>query len=306
MPYAAAVLVVVTASVWIFQGQVMDYLFKGMHGRSGVVNVKDFAPGTNRATLTLADGRTIELSAEHAGVVMGDGITYLDGSDVLSGSSAQTHTLSLTTPKGGTYQITLPDGTAVWLNAASRLTYHEDNLARQRVVELDGEAFFQVKSAKDRPFKVRTKGQEVDVLGTSFNVNSYPDEPTIRTTLVDGALKVTGMATQQAVLLAPGQQATLDRGHRVHVDEVRVEDAVAWKSGMFSFNNTDIEAIVRQLSRWYDVEVVFQGNSPHINLWGEVYRDVNASEALDILHYFGLRYRVEQHGNSQRIVIYNE
>lgn len=315
LPYAAAVAAMAVVGAWFIVGDQVIGLSGWLANKSGHPHTQDIGPGGNRATLTLADGRTIELSAEQAGVVMGDGITYLDGSAVLGKQAeggGRDHRLTgsqvhiLTTPKGGTYRMTLPDGTAVWLNAASRLEYHEDPNANLRIVQLDGEAFFEVKSDKDRPFKVVTKGQEVEVLGTSFNINSYSDEPTIRTTLVEGVVKVKGTATQHAVVLKPGQQAILGHATKLEVSEVTVADFVAWKSGMFSFNNTSIEGVMRQLSRWYDVAVVFEGDSPQINLWGEVYRDVNASEALAILQFFGLQYRVEQQADAKRIVIYNE
>ncbi|MEC3879154.1 FecR family protein [Parapedobacter sp. 10938] len=307
LPYAAAVLALAIVSAWF----IADNQHIGQSGpdyKASQMLTQDIEPGGHRATLTLADGRTVDLRSDQTGVVLKDDMTYLDGTAVLSQEihENKSNYVALTTPKGGTYCVTLPDGTVVWLNAASHLEYREDTIAHLRLVKLDGEAFFEVKSDKHRPFKVQTKGQEVEVLGTSFNINSYSDEPAIRTTLAEGSLKVRDESGLQAVVLKPGQQATLGPANRLEVHEVLVDDVVAWKSGMFSFNNTDIEAVMRQLSRWYDVAVEFEGDIPKINLWGEVYRDVNASEALAILQFFGLKYSVEQQADTKRIVISNE
>lgn len=308
LPYAAAVLALATVSAWfVVDNQHID-LSAGPDHEAGRVLTQAIEPGGNRAKLTLADGRTVDLRSDQTGIVLKDDITYLDGTAVLNQEvhGNKSNYVALTTPKGGTYRVTLPDGTVVWLNAASHLTYREDTIAHLRLVKLDGEAFFEVKSDKRRPFKVQTRGQEVEVLGTSFNINSYSDEPTVRTTLAEGSLKVRDESGQQAVVLKPGQQATLGPANRLNVREVPVDDVLAWKSGMFSFNNTDIEAVMRQLSRWYNVAVEFEGDIPQINLWGEVYRDVNASEALAILEFFGLTYSVEQQAGTKRIVISNK
>jgi len=281
----------------------------------------DIPPGGNRAILTLADGRTIDLSVEQAGIIIGDGIMYMDGSLVTnqkpeeadpensnsdSGLPAPgSRPLTLSTPKGGQYQMILPDGTKVWLNAASSLSYAPTNTGKKRIVHLEGEAYFEVAKDENRPFSVITEDQVIEVLGTHFNINSYADEPVRKTVLLEGSVKVTSKAGNGDVVLKPGEQAALEADSRLHVSRVPVEDAIAWKNGLFRFDNTDIETIMRQLARWYDVEVVFEGKKPAIKLWGEVYRSVDAAQALEILTYFDLKYRIETKNGVKRIVIYS-
>ncbi|MFC7524123.1 FecR family protein [Parapedobacter sp. GCM10030251] len=264
----------------------------------------DILPGGNKALLTLANGQTIELSSDKNGVVIGDDeIAYADGSLILDSNSGD-QLLSLTTPKGGEYQIILPDGTKVWMNAASSLRYPARFDDDMRLVELTGEAYFEVTKDQRRPFKVVSRNQTIEVLGTHFNINSYADEPTIKTTLLEGAVRVIEQGSQMEVVLAPGQQASLDRTNHLRVSTVDVTNAIAWKNGLFRFDNTDIETIMRQLSRWYGVEVLFEGNKPDLKLWGNVYRNLNASQVLEILTYFKLKYRIETESGVKRIVIY--
>lgn len=262
----------------------------------------DIRPGGNKATLILSDGRAIELRDNEEGIIVGDEITYNDGSPVVDQTSAP-RLLTLSTPKGGQYQMTLPDGTKVWLNAASSLEYSPVNSGKERMVRLKGEAYFEVAKDKEHPFKVTTDNQLIEVLGTHFNVSSYPDETTVKTTLVEGSVKVVDRIAKQEVILKPGDQAVSGGHDSLHVLHVATADATAWKDGLFRFDNTDIETIMRQLSRWYDVEVIFEGKKPDIKLWGEVYRNVNAAQALEILTYFNLKYRVETENGIKRIVI---
>lgn len=301
----------------------------------------DILPGGNKAVLTLADGRTVTLSSDHEGIIMSeDEIRYSNGDSVVGGwqsaaagekaaqGSRTTQYATLTTPKGGQYQLTLPDGSKAWLNAASTLRYPLQFDGDVRMVELEGEAYFEVRSTGDKgsgtsplmppvsnlrvnpaaeltmPFVVRTPTQEVTVLGTHFNINSYPDEPAVKTTLVEGTVKVKARSSDREVLLKPGQQASLLDGQLLQVSEVSVAEAVAWKDGLFRFDNTDIETIMRQLSRWYDVEVEFEGKKTDLKLWGEVYRNVNASQVLEMLDYFNLQYRIKTENGVMRIVIY--
>src|SRR5690606_13352531 len=179
---------------------------------------EDILPGGNRATLTLADGRTINLSEAQTGIVVGDGITYLDGTGVLDNSASSVSTImSLSTPKGGTYQITLPDGSKVWLNANSTLKYPSRFGGKERVVELEGEAYFDVsqqstansRQASFVPFLVKTNNQTVEVLGTEFNISAYADDPVTKTTLVEGSVKVSAHAVNASTLLKPGEQGLL-------------------------------------------------------------------------------------------------
>ncbi len=317
MRYAAVVVMVLGVSVTIY--------FAGSTHRNGspegqVAKTTEVSipPGGNRARLTLADGKTIDLVDSQGGIVMTDGLTYSDGSAVLpqgngdSGSgiaggsirSDEWELMTLSTPKGGQYQVVLPDGTKVWMNAASSLTYAPKEASNERVVYLAGEAYFEVVRDFARPFKVITDEQTIEVLGTDFNVSSYSDDPIMKTTLIAGAVRVVDKMSRKEAVLKPGEQAVSSDNAPLQVLESETADAIAWKSGLFRFDNTDIETIMRQLSRWYDVEVVFDGVKPDIKLWGEVYRDVDATQALEILTYFNLKYRIETENGTKRIVIY--
>lgn len=258
------------------------------------VHTNDVAPGGNRATLTFSDGRAVALSTAQQGIKMGEAPTYLDGSLVeeIAGVSFtdNNHTmLMLSTPHGGTYQVTLPDGTQVWLNAASTLTYPSSFSDDNRVVELSGEAYFDVAQAsrkdgagtqKPIPFSVRSGGQQVEVLGTEFNIMAYPTDGAIVTTLVSGAVNVHAAGSSTA--LTAGQQSTVDAsGIRTHA--VEAEQYVAWKKGKFHFKRTPLEDIMKQIARWYDVEIVYEHGIPQETFSGKVWRDVSLMEVLTIL-----------------------
>lgn len=255
--------------------------------------VNDVAPGGNRATLTLATGRTVALSQAQEGIRVGEELTYLDGSiveEVAEGLGEPVHMLALSTPNGGTYRVTLPDGTQVWLNAASTLKYPNKFTGSARVVELEGEAYFAVAKVEsvasteaneaNVPFRVVSKGQEIEVLGTEFNLAAYPDEPEIVTTLVSGQVNV--RAAGELTALEPGQQASVGtEGTRVRA--VDPGPYVAWKNGRFHFQRTPLEEIMKQIARWYDVEVVYAQGIPQETFSGKVRRDVSLMGVLNIL-----------------------
>jgi len=265
---------------------------------------QDIKPGGNRATLTLADGRTIDLSVEQSGIAVGDGITYLDGSSVLgeqanegtseqAGGTERTHTL--TTPKGGTYQITLPDGSKVWLNSASVLKYPAKFAPDRRMVELTaGEAYFEIQKSGN-PFIVKTRHQEVEVLGTQFNINAYEDEGAVRTTLVEGSVRVhltpQGSGKARTTVLVPGEQTEVS-DRMVNVRKVDTEEFTVWKAGYFYFNDADIYTVVRQLSRWYDIEVRYEIESHRDLFVGKIPRNVSLSAALDVLKKVGVNFEL--------------
>ncbi|XHR97523.1 FecR family protein [Mucilaginibacter sp. UC70_90] len=189
---------------------------------------------------------------------------------------------TMTTPRGGQYWVVLPDGSKALLNAASSLTYPTNFSGTERKVELTGEAYFEVAHNPDKPFRVYSKSQVVEVLGTHFNINTYDDEPDIRTTLLEGKVKVTSVVKNQVRVLKPGQQAVLNT-YSFNVNDVDVEDATAWKNGTFTFENNDIQQIMRMVSRWYDVDVVYKGTLPADKFTGFVSRFSNVSEVLRML-----------------------
>lgn len=244
----------------------------------------DIPAGKNTATLTLSNGKTITLSDAKTGVVMGDQLRYNDHSAVLSDAAhdLENADMTLNTPRGGTYQITLSDGTKIWLNAASTLTYNPVlNKAGQRKVKLEGEAYFEVAKDKLHPFIVESKGQQVKVLGTHFNINSYPDEPLKKTTLLEGSVSING------TLLKPNQQAVLN-GTSLKVKPANIEGELAWKNGDFLFDGEDFPAAMRKVARWYDVEIVYDASVPQqIKLGGWVSRSKNLSVVLKVLESTG-------------------
>lgn len=302
-PYAAVLAVVISLAIYVYNGPMKNHL--KVHQVSAG---SDIQPGGNRAILTFDDADTVNLSAEQAGIVVGDEITYTDGTAVeVADVKPQEHQrstrlMTIATPRGGTYRVTLSDGTKVWLNAASKLTYPERFKDVNRTVKLEGEAFFEV--AKGSPFLVKSRDQVITVLGTSFNVSSYEDEPAIMTTLVTGRIKIADTLNGQGLTMQPGQQAIKGMGDNFHLKKADVSAALAWKNGLFLFQDADVEVIMRQLARWYDVDFEFEGRKPNLKLWGEVHRDVNAAQALEILTYFKLKYRVETKDGRRKIVIY--
>ena len=271
---------------------------------SQLTEATDIAPGGNRATLTLADGRTLDLSSEQAGIVVGDGVTYYDGSAVTAQaifhSPLSIHN-SLATPKGGTYQIILPDGSKVWLNANSTLRYPSRFSESARVVELEGEAYFEVshrakatgqqsaaalREVSSVPFLVKTENQTVEVLGTQFNVSAYADEPETKTTLVEGAVRLRLAERGDSMVLEPGEQASSTASHIVKA-KVDVEPYIAWKKGEFLFRNQPIETIIRQLANWYAVDFEFESEGTTERFNAIISRDRPLSHVLRLLEETG-------------------
>jgi len=274
------------------------------HQPSTVKPARELVPGGDKAILTLANGEQIVLDgkndkviAENAGITIsktadGQLVYQLIGIDKKNSTALLYNTIEV--PKGGQYQITMADGTKVWLNSMSSLKYPVHFKTDERVVELTGEGYFEVAKDAKAPFKVMTNGQVTEVLGTHFNVNAYGNEKAIRTTLLEGAVKVKNLLDHQAVLLAPGQQA-LNAKVNLKVYEVDLEQAVAWKNGNFMFNNNSLEAIMRSLERWYDIEVIFKNEEVKRTLLsGSVSRFENASQVFDVLELTGLvRFKIE-------------
>jgi transmembrane sensor len=253
---------------------------------------QDRLPGGERAVLTLSDGSVILLDSAGNGVLAKQGSTEIikrkDGQLVYSGSDKKQDEIVynlLQTPRGGQYNITLPDGSKVWLNAASSLKYPVSFAGKERRVEITGEAYFEIAKDVSRPFKVQMKQMEVEVLGTHFNINGYDDELSIRTTLLEGKVRVGSGGKSN--YLKPGQQAQVSSsGNMKMVDDVNLEETVAWKDGFFQFENSDIQSVMRQLSRWYDVDVQYKGTvSKHFI--GGISRDVNLSQVLTMLQQTG-------------------
>lgn len=272
-------------------------------------------PGGPRAILTVAEGRVIVLSEDQEGIVVDSaGIRYKDGS-VLLGEGQQTSDLlslglTLTTPRGGYYHAILPDGTNVWLNAASTISYPSRFANEERRVRLSGEAYFEVTSRKghfsDTPFIVETDGQEITVLGTHFNISAYPDETSTRTTVLEGVVRVTDLNAQSlpSIELIAGQQSMLD-ADGLRKNEVNAADYVAWKDNLFVFHHTTLRDILRQVSRWYDIDVDYR-TLPDLTFFGEISRNVELSRILEMLEEStAIRFRIEHTKDGRRITMEN-
>ncbi|SEM37063.1 FecR family protein [bacterium A37T11] len=287
LPYAAILLVALATTLYFYSSLIVNH-------KSNIVN--DIAPGYNQATLTLADGRKVALDSAQSGIIVNtEAITYDNGRKVEGlrpkVEGEEVRQLVLSTPKGGQYQIILSDGTKVWLNAASTLKYPSRFSGNRREVTLEGEAFFEVNTGdvganKYSPFIVKSKNQEILVLGTSFNVTAFTDEKETKTTLITGKVQVKAqnlkLKTYNLQLLSPAQQA-LVKGDSLTVSKVDVASTIAWKNHEFNFNNTPLKDIMRQLERWYNVEVVHIDQLPDKNFYGQMSRDVKLSQVLAMI-----------------------
>lgn len=293
---AAAILVIVSMAAYFYMPRNIE-----MTADNELAVAHDVAPGGNKATLTLADGSMVELSGDKQGImVKADEFTYNDGTKLKTKGKLKNQYATVSTPRGGQYEVVLSDGTKVWLNAASSIKYQMGFEKGERVVQLSGEAYFEVAPRyispdKKMPFIVKTATQQVEVLGTHFNVDSYADEARTRTTLVEGSVVVTtkpanvelsGTAGQLSYLsqrLKPKQQSIVTKGKEgISVVEVNPEIALDWKYGDFIFD-ADIKSIMRQISRWYNIEVVYEGKITDEEFGGKVSRSKNLTEVLKVL-----------------------
>lgn len=261
--------------------------------------ITDVMPGGNKAVLTLADGSTIILDQAKNGRLASEGNTSVSKTgngqlkyDVLKngpGTKTAVTYNTVSTPKGGQYHVILPDGTGVWLNAVSSIKFPTSFANKERNVEITGEAYFEVKANAASPFTVKAGETNVRVLGTHFNVMAYADEVSVNTTLLEGRVKV--FAGENASTIMPGQQAVTAKG-MIHVADVDVEEAVAWKRGYFYFKDADVKTVMRQISRWYDVDVEYKGTDSETAFSGKMYRNVNISKVLEMLSYFKIDYKI--------------
>jgi len=290
----AAVVTFVLSGIWFFKAMMVTDKAKS------VAYGADIAPGRVGATLTLANGKKIRLSdakngelAKEAGITIHKSANGQLVYEIASEKGSAGHVNTLSTSKGETYKLRLPDGTQIWLNAASNLTY-TTNLVRngKRIVQLDGEAYFEVSKDKKHPFMVESNGQSVEVVGTHFNVNAYKDEPQIATTLLEGAVKV--RVKEKVQLIHPGQQVVND-GKRLYVNKVNPEDITDWKEGDFFLNHVDFKTAMRKIARWYNVEIIYDVAVPDdLESGGWMSRRNNLSTVLKAIEGTGLaRFRLE-------------
>jgi transmembrane sensor len=279
----AASLIAVLSFGWYLFSQRADV--KNINRSAAIIK-----PGGNKAFLTLADGSKINLDqALNGTIAKQEGIQITKTADgqliytILDQKTSQSTAYNtISTPAGGQYQVTLPDGTKVWLNALSSLKYPTSFTGKYRTVELTGEGYFEVAKNKNKPFKLKTAKQEISVLGTHFNVSAYADEDVIKTTLVEGGVAVKNFSPLATGVLKPGQQAIFhDTGFKV--SNVDVEEYIAWKNGFFMFNNEDIKTAMQKLARWYDVEIEYVGDFDGIYFGGSFSKNNSLQQTLKIL-----------------------
>lgn len=288
MAAAAAVLMLVTAGWFLWHTPQRP----GASLPATAQHQPPIGPATNKAILTLANGRQVLLdSAGRQQIVSGNVAAVQSGGSLAYQATTELQYHTLTTPKGGQFSIRLPDGTMVWLNAGSAIVYPTVFNGKERVVEVSGEVYMEVAKDAAKPFRVRiTGGQELDVLGTAFNINAYADEPVKRTTLVSGSVQY--HAASGAYVLKPGQQAVLTQD-KVVLANASIADAVAWKNGFFYFNNASLQEVMRQLSRWYDVEVAYEGNMSARTFEGKIERSLSLQDVLEVLARNKVHYTIE-------------
>ena len=282
------------------------YFIIGVQRRKeqAVEYTKDILPGSNKAILTLASGKKIILNNVGIGTVASEGgaiinktandeIIYNSAEAAAANGSSAYNTIAI--PNGGQYHLLLSDGTNVWLNASSSIKYPAVFAGNERRVEITGEAYFEVAHNAAKPFMVIAQGQKVEVLGTHFNINAYTNEPVIKTTLLEGSVKVTD--NTKVIILTPGEQAQVQLGATANeikvLDNVDTSEAIAWKNGLFQFNKASIESIMRQVARWYDVDINYSNNKiPSKTFTGSISRNSSASQFLQILSYTGLHFEI--------------
>ncbi|MDR6781477.1 transmembrane sensor [Pedobacter africanus] len=285
----AAAVTAIIVGTWFYIRQTAPTQKATAHSE---ITLNDIAPGKQGATLTLANGKKIRLGnaangelAKEAGLVITKTANGQLIYEVEKGHGELSKVNTLTTARGETYEVRLPDGTLVWLNAASSLSYAtKPNERGERKVKLEGEGYFEVAKDKDHPFVVQTRGQEVEVLGTHFNISSYADDEVEKTTLVEGSIRLSSGGRTR--LLKPGQQANI-KGTGISVEDVDTDQAIAWKNKEFMFQSESIEGVMKAVERWYNVEVIYVGARTKERFTGGVSRYDNVSKVLDIVEFTG-------------------
>jgi len=297
------------AAILLFAGGLMCY-YAHIHRRAKTPAFahrnsqlkNDAGPGGNKAVLTLANGSKINLNDVKYGVLANQGQTVLkkdkDGRIIYEsphGKAKDSTAIfnTITIPKGGQFQVVLSDGSKVWLNSLSSITFPAAFSKTERRVSITGEVYFEVAKNKRLPFRVVAGRQTVEVLGTHFNINAYADESAIKTTLVEGSVKIT--ADAESALLVPGQQANIlhSAGGKISINSVDTDDVLAWTTGNFQFEKAEIPLIMREAARWYDVDVRYDGQLPQRRFTGSISRSVNLSELLKMLKYTGIHFKIE-------------
>lgn len=311
----AGSIVFIMTTLYLFFHAGKESLQQVSEANKSSINQLPVRPGGNKAYLTLFDGTVINLDSMATGSFTIQGNARVIKKDsgqleyVFSKANASEPVYNtITTPKGGKYKIILPDGTRVWLNAGSSLKFPVAFAGKSRKVYLQGEGYFEVSKNPLMPFYVNAGNSLVEVLGTHFNVNAYEDEDAVSTTLLEGKVKVdqngtAGNTPPASVILKPGEQAELSKnGQITTMRDINIDEVVAWKEGFFDFKNIPVTDLMRQIVRWYDVDVEYRGEVPDTKLTGKISRDVNLDKLIDMLQYAGLNMKVAD----RKITIGNE
>ena len=307
--------VAVSASIAVMLGTGIFYFTKTKEQIPQVAEKpQEIAPGGNRGILTLSNGKQIVLAdisakdtiakegeEDEVTIKMGANgvITYIINPNADASKADANLFNTLSTPTGGQYNIVLADGTKVYLNAVSSIKYPTQFNGDQRIVELDGEAYFEVAKNKNKPFIVKSGDQDIEVLGTHFNVHAYDNESVVKTTLLEGSVAVN--YKNQKAILKPGQQSNVsDKFNKITIKQVDTEAAIAWKNGRFKFDNADLKTVMRQLERWYGIKVEYRGDVSDVRFNGGTFMNKNLSEVLKVLELSNIKFKVE----GKTIIVY--
>jgi ferric-dicitrate binding protein FerR (iron transport regulator) len=296
----AAAVLVIAAGGWLWRSR-----HNGMQSAGDATAATiEAAPGGHRAVLTLAGGKQVVLDSASNGMLAIQGnervmkqngqLDYQQGGtaegDAAEGNAVVFNTLA--TPRGGEYQLVLPDGTKVWLDAASCITYPTAFAGKTRQVSISGQAYFEVVHDPNKPFEVKVQGQIIRDIGTAFDINAYTDEPTMKITLASGAVAVGGHGNT-VVLRQAGQQLDCTNTQLEPVHNADLTAVLAWKNGLFYLTSADIATVMRQVGRWYDVDIVFEKGIPAGHITGEVPRNTMLSTVLQVLQTSGVHFTTE-------------
>ena len=303
--FYSSVVAAVLLLVGVFTFQLFDFTADHIED----ISAASVLAGSNKATLTLSNGEKIDLRCDKEGVIMDEQLIYSDGTPLLSIDKQEKETIEATiqVPRGGKYKVTLPDGSKVHLNAQSTLSYPLTFRKECREVSLEGEAYFEVAKLpvdgnhERMPFEVICSGQKIVVTGTSFNVSAYADDMHTITTLVEGAVHIE--LGKQVVHLKPDYQVITANGRLLKTQEIDVTGVIAWKDNKFLFYETELRDLMKSLSRWYGVDVSYEGNIVPTYLYGEISRSKNLDEVLRIMDKSGVRFKLQKKGEALNLIV---
>jgi transmembrane sensor len=278
--YAAVILLIVGVCAYLYTTK--QRTEQVQYNVNPILVQKDVLPGSDKAILTLANGQRIQLDSSSNSVLAKQGIFNDHAVISYSGAVENNAINTLTTPRGGQYQLRLNDGTMVWLNAASSITYPSSFTGNQREVVIVGEAYFEVAKDKNKPFRVNANGIQVEVLGTHFNINAYSDEQSVKTSLLEGSVRINNRVLKPGEAYYNGKVAKSD-----------LNQDIAWKNGVFNFNNADLFAVMRQLVRWYNIDLKYEGKIKPRIFQGEMDKGLNLSQVIKILGEAGVKFRID-------------